>query len=150
MTEAKWKVAASTGRLPAPITLLVPSIFFTCCHLSLSTCGGREHAVSQAWHHTAVVKWGVSVANQKRSFILCMNKTFFSVVQLCMSVKAQEMEEANKNYFCHPCGQQLQLGFYKKTCNRSYTSQWTNVGCAYFAHRQLWSTEILVFYKAVL
>lgn len=93
--EAKWKVAGSAGSLPGPVTLLVPSTFFTCCHLSLSTCGGREHAVSQAWHHAEAVKWDVSEASRERVLVLCMNKTLFSGVQPCVSVWVQEAEEAN-------------------------------------------------------
>lgn len=139
--EAKWKVAVSAGRLPAPITLLLPSIFFTCCHLSLSTCGGREHAVSQAWHHAAAVKWDVSVASRERAVVLCMNKTLFGGVQSCVSVWVQEAEEANlktgsATLVGNSCNQTS-----TKTCNRSFTSQWTNAGGAYFAHRMVLEPE---------
>lgn len=142
VTEAKWKVAVRTGKLPVPITLLVPSIFFTCCHLSLSTCGGREHAVSQAWHRTAVVKWDVSLASRKRIVVLCMNKMLFSVVQTCVSVWVQEAEEANQKTGSATLVGNKYNQASTKTCNSSYTSQWTNVGRAYFGW--FWSTKILL------
>lgn len=87
VTDAKRKVAVSVGGLPAPVTLLVPSISFTCCHLSLSTRGGRKWALLQPWHHAAAAKWDVSVASSgKRTARFCINKKVFAVVLLRVSV----------------------------------------------------------------
>lgn len=93
VTDAKRMVAVSTGGLPAPVTLLVPSIFFTCCHLTLSTCGGRKRPLLQPWHHAAVAKWDVSVASSgKRTDRFCINKKPFAIVQSLRGIRKQRNE----------------------------------------------------------
>lgn len=54
VTNARWTGAVSSAKLPVSIIVPTPSIFFTCCHLSLSTYGGRKYADLQPWHFVMV------------------------------------------------------------------------------------------------
>lgn len=68
------------------------------------------------WQRTcslAGLAWDVSAASRKRTVVLCMNKTLFSIVQSCVSVCSGSGGSQLKNQFCHPHGQHLQSDTHK-------------------------------------
>lgn len=42
VSNARWMVALRSAKLPVSATIPYPIHLLTCCHLSLSTCGGRN------------------------------------------------------------------------------------------------------------
>lgn len=96
------------------------------------------------WQRTrslAGLAWDVSAASGKRTVVLCVNKTLFSIVQSCVSVWVQEAEEVNLKTGSATLMGNIYNQTSTKTCNRSSTSQWTNVGCPYFAPRTVLEHE---------
>lgn len=111
--RGRWLWALASD--PRPSLLLMPSISFTCCHLSLSTRRGKKkkkHAVSQS----LALRSGGKVKEKKATHCAWTKRSSALGSQPCVSAWVQE---ANlENSVCHPCGQP------QKTCNRSHPSQW--------------------------